>query len=122
MQKSTRNLLIAVTIVLVLIAIASWWWMTKGMVKFTISQITPASGSAGSFAFTLTGSTSSKVSPASWVGKDIHVKAKSLSGSVLKSTVASATATSVTTAPIALASAFSYTPASGDHARIFIKE
>lgn len=123
MKKSTRNILIAVVVLLVLLAIAYWWWFTKETVKFVISAVSPASGAAGNTALTLTGTTSSTSSPTTWGGKSIHIYSSSLGK--LKSTVASASITNgagtITTAPIAFASAFTYTAAPSDFARIYLK-
>jgi hypothetical protein len=124
MQKSTRrNLLIALVVVVVILVAAAWWILTKDTVKFTVTQITPASGAAGSYALTLTGSTTSKVDPAKWANQPIDLRIKSFDGK-LKSTVASTSIAdgvgTVTTAPIAMGSTFQYVAAPSDYARILI--
>lgn len=124
MQKSTRrNLLIALAVVLVIAVIAYWWITTRGMVKFLVTGVSPASGAAGNYTLTFTGTTKSTVDASKWVNQPVHIFIKSLGGK-LKSTVASASVTDgagTVSAQVTLSSALSYTPDPSDHIRIFIK-
>ena len=105
--------------ILAVIILAAYLWWTKDTVRFNITSVAPTSGAAGSIALTLTGTTTSPLMPASWVGRPIRIYTKSLG--TLKTTVASVGTGTITTGPIAFGAAFSYVAAPTDYARIFMK-
>jgi len=119
MDKKARNLLIAMLVVLAVVAIAYYWWITKDTVKIAVTGLTVASGGA----VTLTGSTASSSDPATWGSKKITIQTKSLGK--INSTVAAASAAngvvSVTTAPGAYTGSAAYAAAAGDYARVTLK-
>jgi hypothetical protein len=110
---------VVVLAVLAVIILAAYLWWTKDTVRFNITGVAPASGAAGSVALTLTGTTTSPLVPASWVGQTIRIYTKSLG--LLKGTVASVGSGTLTTGPITFPAAFTYTAAPTDYARIFMK-
>lgn len=112
------SIILALVVVLAIV-IAGYLWWTKDTVRFNITGIAPTSGPAGSTALTLTGTTTSPLIPASWVGQPVRIYTKSLG--TLKTTVASAGTGTLTTAPIVFPAAYTYAAAPSDYARIFMK-
>ena len=122
MNKLVRNAVIAVVIVLILVA-AYVIYLKKKTVKFTISEIAPASGAKGRVALTVSGAITSSAFPKGFVGKKITLYTKSLG--TIKTTIASIGpaapgAESVTTAPVAFSQDFSYQASPSDYARVYL--
>jgi hypothetical protein len=124
MGKQAR-IIIAVVILIVIIAAGWWWYVTKDTVKVALTSILPASAPANTnTALALTGTTSSKSSPATWSGRTVKIHTKSLGR--LKSSVASATSATgggvtITTQPISFAGGFNYASDPADYARVYLK-
>ena len=116
MKKQTRNLLIAAAVVLVLVVVAYWYWFTKDTVKLVLTGLTPAaSGSALTLAYTYSGESD----PSTWVGKKVTIHTTSLGK--IPTTVASASASGLTTAASAYTGSTPYAAASSDYARVTLK-
>jgi hypothetical protein len=119
-----RALLVA-AVLLVIIAIAYWWFM-KETVRFTISTITMVPSSdkmTGGDVLVLSGMTTSKSDPKSWGGRPIKIHTKSLG--YLKSAVSAVAvsngAGTITTMPVMVSNPSAYAPGASDYARVFLK-
>lgn len=116
MEKQTRNLLIAAAVVLVLVIIAYWYWFTKNTVKLVLTALTPAaSGGVLTLAYTYSGTSD----PSTWVGKKVTIHTKSLGK--IHTTVASASASGLTTAASAYTGSTPYAADKSDYARVTLK-
>ena len=115
MKKQTRNLLIAAAVVLILVIIAYWYWFTKDTVKLVLTGLTVPAGGAVALVYTYSG----KSDPSTWAGKKITIHTKSLGK--IKSTVASATASGLTTAASAYTGSAAYAADKSDYARVTLK-
>jgi hypothetical protein len=113
LPAAKKRLGVAVIIVVVL-AIAVTYWYRKDTVKFSITGIVPATSGGG---LAISGSTTSTSDPSLWVGKKLYISTKSLGR--IRTTVASSSASMITTAPVTLAG--TYAPDSKDSARIILK-
>jgi hypothetical protein len=119
MKKQTRNLLIAAAVVLILVIIAYWYWFTKDTVKLVLTGFAAAPAPAAAGAIALVYTYSGKSDPSTWSGKKITIHTKSLGK--IKSTVASATASGLTTAASAYPSKGTYAVDKSDYARVTLK-
>jgi hypothetical protein len=115
-MKLSRKTLLAVVVVLLLIAAYYWYWVARDTVKLTPTELTvAASGGVISFKHAYSG----KSDPATWAGKKVTIHTKSLGK--IKTTVGTATASSLATAANAYTGSTPYVASVGDYARITLK-
>lgn len=116
MKKQTRNLLIAAAVVLILVIIAYWYWSTKATVKLVLTGLKyPPSGGVLTLSYTYSG----KSDPSTWADKKVTIYTKSLGK--IDTTVASASASTLTTAASAYMGSTPYAADNSDYARVTLK-
>ena len=120
MDNTTRGYLIAalviLIIILIIIATGYWWWKEDGF-NFMITNV--AISSTGSLA--LTGTTTSKSDPSTWVGLPIIINIKSLGSRIHSKVAQGSTATMITTDTGAYAGTSKYVSSPDDYAHVILK-
>lgn len=116
--------IVAIVAVLVLLLALFLYWGDKDTVRFDVTSVSLSTGpAAGTTVITMTGKTSSKSDAASWVGRRVFVRTKSLGD--FDTTIASASVTggvgTISTAGVVMPAGSTYTASSKDHARIILK-
>jgi hypothetical protein len=115
-MKPSRKYLLAAVVVLLIAIWYYWYWVTRDTVKLSPTELTvAATGGVISFKHAYSG----KSDPATWAGKKVTIYTKSLGK--IKTTVGTATASSLATAANAYTGSTPYVASTGDYARITLK-
>lgn len=114
MKLNPKYVIAAVVVVVLALAAYFGYWYTQDTIKLSPTGLTVASG-----AISFNHAYSGKSDPTTWAGKKITIRTKSLGK--IKTTVGSATASTLTTAANAYTGSTPYAASTGDSARITLK-